>query len=244
MRRGYQLTGTRYQHDIARGFQGSLMGAEDSVAYNQAVSVRAEVVQVYSDKNACDVRTISGNTVPNVPVLTSAGLINNQVYGELDLPSVGDIVLVEFVGGIMERPYIIGTIIPYSNVQFQSSQVPVNSTTKAFTKKLLESGKNNTYRKIFKSGATLEVNEQGSVIIEVPSGEYLKIDTQNGRIELDGNTKDLVTHAELDTALQTMINLIMLHVHTCAIPGNPSSVPTAPITVNIVAAKALKLKTG
>lgn len=69
----------------------------------------------------------------------------------------------------------------------------------------------------------------------------LKLDSAGNVVHNQG-TKSAVTHAELNTALQAMINLIMAHVHTSAAPGNPSSVPTAPITVDISAAESATVK--
>lgn len=69
----------------------------------------------------------------------------------------------------------------------------------------------------------------------------IKFDTLGNVVNNQG-AKSAVTHAELNTALQTMINLIMAHVHTSAVVGNPSSVPTAPITVDISAAESATVK--
>lgn len=65
---------------------------------------------------------------------------------------------------------------------------------------------------------------------------------KNGNIVHNQGTKSAVTHAELNTALQNLITLLMTHVHTSAAPGNPTSIPTAPITVDISAAESPTVK--
>lgn len=73
-------------------------------------------------------------------------------------------------------------------------------------------------------------------------------------IELNGNSKFFVTHAELDAALQSFVTALNLHVHTCAAAGSPSTTPIAvtptPLQVpgtfvlNISSAKTTTIKTG
>jgi len=68
--------------------------------------------------------------------------------------------------------------------------------------------------------------------------------TDASAIELNGNTKAFVTHAELNTALQTFITALNLHVHTGAGPGNPTTPPVTPMSVDISAAATTTIKTG
>ena len=71
-----------------------------------------------------------------------------------------------------------------------------------------------------------------------------KITVQGDVIELNGKDKTFVTHAELNSALQTFITTLMAHVHTSASPGSPTSVPTSPITLDISSAATTTIKTG
>ena len=64
------------------------------------------------------------------------------------------------------------------------------------------------------------------------------------KIELNGNSKQLVTWAELNTALNNLIVLLNTHTHTCAAPSSPSSPPVTPMTINIGAAKTTTVVTG
>jgi len=63
-------------------------------------------------------------------------------------------------------------------------------------------------------------------------------------IELNGNSKAFVTHAELDSALQTFKTDLNLHVHTSAVSGSPTSPPISPMSIDISAAKTTTVKTG
>ena len=147
----------------------------------------AKVIDIHSDSNTCDVEPLRGGRKYSVPILTKGGLINDEVYGELELPQPGDFVVVLFVASNEAQPFVLGTVLPYMHSKFQSSQQPVNSASKQFTKKLLQKGKEKTFRKIFKSGTTIEVQEDGSVIIETPSGQYVQIDEVNSKVIINNN---------------------------------------------------------
>jgi delta 1-pyrroline-5-carboxylate dehydrogenase len=69
----------------------------------------------------------------------------------------------------------------------------------------------------------------------------IKLDA-DGNIVHNQGAKSVVTHAELNIALQNLITLLMTHVHTSAAPGNPTSVPTAPITIDISGAESPTIK--
>lgn len=152
-------------------------GGVDVVASNVA-----KVLSVYSDRATCNIQSWSGAKKYNVPVRTKGGLIDDEVYGELDLPAVGDYVIVSFIRGKESQPIIEGTILPYLNNLFGSGQTAVNSSSKQFTLKLLEEGKEDHYKKIFKSGTTIEVKEDGTIVLEVPSGTYITIDEDSNNI--------------------------------------------------------------
>jgi hypothetical protein len=253
--RGVGLPGKLLDHNqIADTFQNSVQRAEEGGMFSRASvpSFPAEVRAVYSEKMTCDIKTWNGSVVFNVPIRTKGGLnSNNEVYGELELPSPGDFVLVEFMGGKESSPMITGTILPYFNKYFQDSQVPANSSGKQFTKKLLEKGKPKLARKIYPSGTTIEVQENGSLIIETPSGSFMHMKESDGKIiitshgdmiELNGNSKDFVTHAELNTALQTFLTALKAAVAAGCQAGAGGVIAT--VTIDISSAKATKVKTG
>lgn len=85
---------------------------------------------------------------------------------------------------------------------------------------------------------------QGEVCIysTTPDGKTIKataLFTKEGEIHLNGSTKSFVTHDELNSALQTFINALNLHVHPST--GAP---PATPMSINIAAAKTTTIKTG
>jgi hypothetical protein len=239
-------------HEIAQTFQGSAGAAERSPGLVHAMSYTAEVLAVYSEKMACDIRTWNGSTKYMVPIRTVGGLnSSNEVWGEVELPAVGDTVIVEFLEDREGMPMITGTVLPFYNKHFQGAQVAANSGSKAFTKKLLEASKPKTYRRIFKSGTTVEIQENGTIILESPSGSVLNIKESNGQIDItasggvvniNGNTKYLVTHSELNTALQSFLTALKAAVSAQCQSGSGASI--ASVTLDISSAQASKVKTS
>jgi len=66
----------------------------------------------------------------------------------------------------------------------------------------------------------------------------------DGTIEINGSSKKLVTHTELNTALQTFITALNLHTHGVISLGAPTSPPAGPMSVDISAAATTTVKTG
>jgi len=65
-----------------------------------------------------------------------------------------------------------------------------------------------------------------------------------GNIDFNGNSKRLVTHGELNTALQNMVTWINAHMHATAATGPPVA-PTPPLlTLDISAAETQTVRTG
>jgi hypothetical protein len=65
----------------------------------------------------------------------------------------------------------------------------------------------------------------------------------SGNIKLNGDTKTFVTHAELDTAIQSFITALNLHTHPTAATGPPSP-PTASMSLDISSAETTTIQTG
>ena len=78
---------------------------------------------------------------------------------------------------------VLGTIVPYLTNEYNADAV--NSANKQFTLKLLEKGKEKHDKKIFKSGTTLEVEEDGTITVETPTGAYVKIDEANEEMHIE-----------------------------------------------------------
>lgn len=94
--------------------------------------------------------------------------------------------------------------------------------------------------KIYMYNGTIKIKiEDDTIETEGSSTFTLAGDT----FELGGNTKSLVTHAELNSALQNLINALNLHQHPTAATGPPSP-PSTPMSINISASEAKKIKTS
>lgn len=230
---------------IPRPKSAHIEQVEKSKWADRVTSCLAEVETVYADRNAADVKVLrTGARMKNVPVQTKGGLIDGEVYGELDLPDVGNIVIIDFIEERESLPRIVGVVLPYLYSKFQADQTPVDSGSKAFTLKLLEAGKEKVYRKIFKSGSTLEVDEVGNIIFETPSGEWIKISETDSEIHLNGNTKSLVKFEDLESAMSLLATWLDTHTHSgVTTGGGASGPPVGGSGLDISAAEAAKLKT-
>lgn len=91
-----------------------------------------------------------------------------------------------------------------------------------------------------KKGTTSVVLSSGGDVTVTSDAKTI---VNGSAIELNGNTKSFVTHAELDTALQGFITALNLHVHATAAVGPPVP-PTVPMTLNIASSATTTVKTG
>ena len=108
--------------------------------------------------------------------------------------------------------------------------------------------------KIYSTDATGEeikssvyLRTDGSIEVDAAAGEGTVTVTADTVVvnanmtELGGNTKSLVTHAELDAALQQLVTALSGHTHPA--PGGATS-PPPPFTLNIANAESTKVTTG
>lgn len=151
------------------------------------------ITATYPERMTCDIETSNGAVQNNVPVLAHGGLEVDKVWGTLELPSVDSYCVIGFIEGRESFPFILGTFYAYAHNLFQSKQVPVNSGNKTKTLKLLENISDKVYRKIFKSGTTIEVKDDGTIQVETPSGTLLEIDeSDSGTVTISANGNTLV----------------------------------------------------
>lgn len=174
--------------------QGSLNYAKSSGSVSDTLYSKflAKVTARHSDRMTCDIQTTDGQLVYNVPMVTTAGLVDNKPYGIFDLPEIDDWVIVDRAGQGERKKVIVGTFIPYLTNEFNDDAV--NSSNKAYTLKLLEAGKEMHYKRIFKSGTSVEIEEDGTIVVETPSGRYVRIDETAGSTVVsdpDGNSVTL-----------------------------------------------------
>ena len=153
----------------------------------------AEVIAVYSERMSCNLKTTDGQKLYNIPVMTEAGMIGNEVYGTFEIPAVGDYVIVMYAAYSNSHKVIVGTFVPYLSPEFNSDAV--NSGSKSYTLKLLEADKPLEYRKIFKSGTTIHVETDGSFTLETPSGMYIKIDETAGTTTIEDSHGNIIDMA-------------------------------------------------
>lgn len=85
-------------------------------------------------------------------------------------------------------------------------------------------------------------NGKAKVRVAVENGK-MTIDTED-RLELNGNSKQFVTWAELNGELQKFIAVLNGHVHSGGNAGNPTGAPMTPMTLDISGAKTETVVTG
>ena len=98
------------------------------------------------------------------------------------------------------------------------------------------------FPKVPQDKSYIKYKEDGSIEIKSNKGK-IKIDGTTD-IEINGNSKNFVTHAELTQSLNTFLIALNAHTHTCASPGSPSSAPVTSMTLNIESSKTNTVKTG
>lgn len=140
----------------------------------------AQVIKVYSQRMTCDLKTSDGQVLPNISVETEAGVVDDAPYGTIDLPAINDYVIVDYASYGTRHKIIVGTVLPYLATEF--SKAPVNSTNKQFATVMLEKNKPLEYKRIFKSGTSLLIEEDGTISVETPSGMFIHIDEANSKI--------------------------------------------------------------
>lgn len=179
----------------------------------------AKVIQIYSDRMTCDIKTLDGAFIPNVPILTKGGLVDGEVYGEIDLPAVHDYVIVDFSSYGQRHKMVIGTIFPYLVNEFIKDAV--NSSSKLFTKKLFVADKPLGYKRVFKTGTSVEIEEDGGIIIETPSGTYMRIDEANGEVKIEDQHGNIYKMASAGVTINdTNGNNITMGASSVTINGN------------------------
>lgn len=170
---------TRQRRDVQ--VRQDAVGSSERLYRNESTApFIAQVRETYSDRMTCDLLTPDGQEIDNVPLMTKAGLVDGEPYGEVCLPAVDDYVVVMYAAYGKRHKLVVGTFIPYLTNDFV--QDVVNSGSKNFTKKLLEADKPLGYRRVFKTGTTVEIEEDGGVIVETPSGMYFRFDETNSKI--------------------------------------------------------------
>lgn len=180
----------------------------------------ATVTQVYPKRGTCDIEIENGVPYKNVPIMFECGLIDNKVYGEFEMPVKNSTVVVLLLGLTGDRPIILNkSFYPYLMDEYNKTQTPVNSDNKQYTKKLLEEGKEKVYRKIFKSGTSIEVQDDGTIIVEIPDGTAITIDA-DGITMVDSDGNQIATSSSGVTVEDTNGNTINMGTTSVKINDN------------------------
>lgn len=208
----------------------------------------AKVIEVVG-RNHVDVELDSGQLIRHVPCMSEYWVTDQGdfITGGKNVAPVGAKVLVLMMGGIPENSIIIGAAFDEYNEDQKEILVDGEESTTEVSVDL--TGWKTTYDR-----------ETGNRTIESPSSDsnqiVISVDRDNeevsvgvgsmlwmvtpDRVEIGGASKDVVTHAELNTALQNFITSLNTHTHPT--PSGPSSAPTAPMSLDISSAKADKMK--
>jgi len=214
------INGSLYK-GIARTSQALAERLEKLPGIDLTHSDTAQVKAINTDAMTCDILNSNGYLMKNVPIAANCGLEDGEVWGEIEYPSIDQWVIIEFLGERESFPIIRGTIYPYSNSKYQGSQKPVNSSNKAFTKKLLEKISPKVYRRIFKSGTSVEVKEDGTLIVETPDGTYVQIDATNKSFHVeDKNGNKIVSSSSGMTLTDKNNNVIEMGSSSVKINNN------------------------
>lgn len=176
--------------------------------------------------------------------------------GFLSSPMPGDRLVVGAAGGYSGQPVAVGgssvvdssaSVDPGERAIFSQwyqdddPEKPIDVRSVAYFKRksiliVTKSGKKIVIDDV--TGLVSIEHENGTTKIQIDASGNIKID--GAAIQLNGSSKLLVTHAELDTALQSMVTAINGALATKKDePGSPGSV-----TVDISAAKTTTVKTG
>ena len=96
-------------------------------------------------------------------------------------------------------------------------------------------------------------NGEAKVTMQIKDGNVTvdakgKTEVTAQTIELNGNTKQFVTWAELNAALSAFTTALKTHTHECTAPGSPSGpatvIPPATLDIDITSAKTTTVVTG
>tara|TARA_Y100000310_G_scaffold49603_1_gene45836 strand:- start:659 stop:1249 length:591 start_codon:yes stop_codon:yes gene_type:complete len=192
-----------------------------------------------------------------------AGYNTNYGFGERDLPPLEALVFVLFPDGLLEEGFVLcSALSPLGDPAAKQQEDLLIADKEDERVRVLEIGWKETYDKgtgkitlDSQDGTTIEIDRVvGQVRIATKDNglfmmtDAVVIDSDTGNsktIQLNGMGRTLVTHAELNTALQAFkTTYYNVHTHLSAAPGVPTGPPVIPGVIDISAADAPNLETG
>lgn len=226
------------------------------------------VIKTYSDDNTADVELRNGLLLRRVTVPSRiwAGYNSTTPFGSQDLPPKDSEVLVIFPDNLIEEAIIIATRFEIlGNVGTEQKKEFLKSGQERKKTSINEFGWKQVYDKdtgdwylehptdsdflikIDETNKEITIKDWNSNKTIMKSTGILTQDTNGNTLEwvgsvlkLNGNTKDLVTHAELNTVLQVFITALNANFAAKLDGGGTAGV----LSLNITTAKATKIKTG
>lgn len=229
------------------------------------VASYAVVTATHSADGTADVETDAGAILQHVPVQSDSWVTVETPTGSRNLPPIGAQVLVLFPDGATrpERAVIVRGPVPAVSTDHDGVVFEDNAETT--DKAVNEAGWTATYDR--ETGDALwesDPTDTNQIVIDVDrTNETVRVavgsmdvEITPSQVNLAGDSKQLVTHAELDTALQAfqasvdaaIASAITGHTHAGVTAGTATSGPGAgaatPSSVDISAAAAANLRTG
>lgn len=201
------------------------------------------VIKAYSNDCTIDLEMASGTFLTHIPIRSVEWAGSNSIgFGERDLPPIGCRVLMVFPDGMIENAFVLCSALEVLGDVGKKHKIELLASGKETEYlRIREGGLKETYDKstgewkIEVNNATINIDASGKVVITPAAGQ---------NIELAGNTKTLVTHTELNTALQNFIIALNAHVHSGVTSGGASTAIPTPMTLNISSAEAIRLETS
>lgn len=130
---------------------------------------------------------------------------NFQSHGVTSKAKVGSNAIVVMPNGSDRIGFVIATESTEYEIALEDGEMAIHSSAENYIK--------------MKADGTIEIVTK-------------TVDIKSDDIKLNGSSKNLVTHAELDTALQKQNTELLAHTHISSAPGAPSAPPIAG-TINI-----------
>lgn len=216
-----------------------------------------KVTDTHSEDITADVALETGIQLRHVQVRSMewSGANEDRGFGERDLPPEGSKVLLLFPRGDIEKAIVLCSTLDtvWEVGEKQKEQFGETGKEREY-KKVNEVGWIETYDKDsgdFKLESSSDDTNQ--IVISIDrSNEKVTVSVGDTNLEVTttevniaGSSKSLVTHAELDAAIQSLVSALNTHIHTGVTTGpGVSGPPGAPVSCDISAAEASKAKTG
>lgn len=193
-----------------------------------------QIIKAYPEKMSYDVKDFVGFQYKLVPQLSLVGAVKNEgTYGNVEMYAEGSHVVVLFVGML---PMIIGSVVAYDATDYQ--QEAIGDDSKQYSRRLLNNDRK-AYRKILRSGTSVEVTGEGEIRIETNSGSSVVI-SDDGHIKVkagENQEKGLVFFEDLKERFinplvekyNDLVSKFNSHIH----PGSGGGMAPVVITASV-----------